>query len=371
VKLLMVSHYFESHRGGVEIVAGRLARELQKRGAYVTWAASDVSAPPQDLASIALQVWNGAERRLGVPYPLPSPAAVGRLVRAVREADIVLAHDALYATSLAAVAAAKAHRRPVLMVQHIGQVPYRSALMRGIMGIANRIVGRPMLGAADQVVFISGVTAQYFAGVGFRSPPTTIFNGVDTSVFRTVGDEDRRASRQELGLAQGRTQALFVGRFVEKKGLGYLEALARQRPEIDWNFAGWGPIDPQGWGLPNVRVFRDLSGGALARLYQASDVFVLPSVGEGFPLVIQEALACGLPVVCGEEVLGADPQAASLLCGVALSDDLAGAAARLSAAMDQALHSRQGREDREAFARSHYSWDVAGARYLELCEALP
>jgi glycosyltransferase involved in cell wall biosynthesis len=65
--------------------------------------------------------------------------------------------------------------------------------------------------------------------------------------------------------------------------------MARQRPDIQWAFAGWGHLDPQVWGLPNVVVFRDLSGADLVPLYQASDVFVLPSKGEGFPLVIQEA----------------------------------------------------------------------------------
>ena len=57
-----------------------------------------------------------------------------------------------------------------------------------------------------------------------------------------------------------------------------------------------------------MRVFSDLAGPGLAELYRASDVFVLPSQGEGFPLVVQEALACGLPVVCGDESTGADAE---------------------------------------------------------------
>ncbi|MGC2221065.1 MAG: hypothetical protein WA624_01160 [Methylocella sp.] len=43
MNLLMVSRYFETHRGGIEIVASSLARELANRGIDVTWMATDAS----------------------------------------------------------------------------------------------------------------------------------------------------------------------------------------------------------------------------------------------------------------------------------------------------------------------------------------
>ena len=366
MKLLTVSPFFESHRGGVEIVAGRLARELVGHGLDVTWLAGDASPPPEAMMRcVPLSASNLLERRVGVPYPLLSPSAVMRLVRAVRQADAVLVHDSLYLTSLVAAAAARLSGKPLVVVQHIGEVLYRSPVLRGMMKLANALLARPLLRSADQVVFISEITARHFEGLRFRRPPLLVFNGVDTEVFQPGA-----SARFALGLPMDGPVALFVGRFVEKKGLHLMERLARARPDVCWAFAGWGALDPSRWSLPNVTVFDGLSGASLAELYRASDVLVLPSTGEGFPLVIQEALACGLPVVCGAQTATADPVAAPLLSGVALAGPEAEVTARLSAAVDTALADRANSAARVAFVRGRYAWSSVGERYARLLESL-
>lgn len=358
MKLLTVTAFFESHRGGVEIVAGALARALGARGLDVTWLATNATPPPQDLNARALSAWNIAERRLGFPWPLPGPRAMGAIWRAVRESDAVLAHDGLYATTIAAFLASRRFGKPFVLVQHVGEVPYRNPALRLLMRAANAVVTRPILAMADQVVFISRTTAAHFEGVRYRRPPQFIFNGVDQQVF-APGDKAR--ARAALGLAPDARIALFVGRFVEKKGLDLLERLAAARPEVTFAFAGWGPKDPAGWGLPNVARFEGLAGESLAHLYRAADLLILPSVGEGFPLVIQEALACGLPVVCGAETVEADEAARPWLAGVDLGGE--GAVRRLSDALDAVLTSHSDSEARVTFARERYAWSAAAERY--------
>jgi glycosyltransferase involved in cell wall biosynthesis len=374
-ELLTVSNYFDTHRGGLEIVAGVLARELAGCGFEVTWLASDVTPAPAGCAARGLKtanfgVWNVAERRLGVPWPVLSPAAVRRLWREVGAADAVLLHDSLYMTSIVTYLAARASRTPLVVLQHIGQVPYRNLILRGLMALANRLVARPILGGAGQVVFISQFVRDYFARVKFHRAPALIFNGVDTQVFRPASSGEREAARQRFGFVPDEHVVLFVGRFVEKKGVALLGATASRRPDLTLAFAGWGLIDPAAWGLANVRVFSDLAGAGLAELYRAADVFVLPSQGEGFPLVVQEALASGLPVVCGEESTGADEEAAPFLIGVDVTGAEEDVVARISAAIDQALAGDIEPAARAGFARGRYSWSAAADCYAALLDGL-
>jgi glycosyltransferase involved in cell wall biosynthesis len=117
--------------------------------------------------------------------------------------------------------------------------------------------------------------------------------GVDTQRF--VPDARRRSS------PGSKLQLLFVGRINQRKGIKYLlEALSLlNSDQIELTVCG-RVVD----GLELFRPFGDqvivrpsVSANELVVAYQAADLFVFPSVGEGFGQVLLEALACGLPVV--------------------------------------------------------------------------
>jgi glycosyltransferase involved in cell wall biosynthesis len=377
VRVLMLSHYFGQHRGGIEAVAAALARQLTLHEFEVLWLATGAADDREQVGyrRHSLPASSGAERLLAIPYPILRPSAWRTIYREAAHYDVIVVHDALYMTSVLGYLAARIRRAPLVVVQHVGVVPYRSALLRALMRLANRYIAVPLLRGADQVIFISQLTAQHFSQVRWRQAPVLVFNGVDTNTFCAATDAAQvQSERRNLGLPDQARIALFVGRFVEKKGLQSLQHLAQLRSDLLFVLAGQGPLDPQRWGLANVRVYSGLHGAELASLYRASDVLVLPSAGEGFPLVVQEALACGLPIICGSDTAAADERAAPLLRGVQVDlRDPRATAERFGAELSRVLgHGATWTERRERaeFARANYSWTVSGERYADILQRM-
>ena len=371
MRLTLVTHYFPAHRGGVELVAVEIARRLAaSHGAEVSWHASDCDPPPSipGVTCFPARSWNGIERRAGVPYPLWSFGSLRRVARAARSAEVVHVHDCLYLPNLVAYAAARWAGRPVLVTQHVGIVPYRNPLLRAALFFAYRVFARIVLGGAHRVVFVSDTVRRYFTQfISFRAAPPLVPNGVDTAVFQPVDEARRAALRVLAGVKPGGALLLFVGRFVEKKGLLLLREIAARVPEATWVFAGWGPIDPEAWRLPNVTVARGRNGAELAPLYQAADLLVLPSTGEGFPLVVQESMACGTPALIGVDTAAGLPDAANVL----LSEEVDGAdaAARWERRVRGLVGSRELAALRPAvadYAAENWSWEQCAARYAAM-----
>jgi starch synthase len=366
MRVLMVSHFYECHMGGIEKVAAHLAREMVAAGHSVTWAAANEPGRTDSagVAALPLACINPTEKLSGLPMPIPGPRALLALWRAVGAADAVVVHDALYVTSITAMAMGWLRGKRRVIIQHIAAIPFASPVMRAIMALANAVVTGPMLWAAGEVVFISDTVRRELLGDAPRRSYRLCFNGVDGAVFRADGP-----TAPALPGTPGK-RLLFVGRYVEKKGLRALCALARARPDLALLMAGDGPIDPSRWGLPNVYVLGRQNAQSLAALYRSVDALVLPSVGEGYPLVVQEAMACGLPVVCGAPTHLADPAAGRWLQGIAVDlADPQGTAQRLAHAVGALAVDHHERAAMAAYAAQAYSWPGMAAALVQAATA--
>jgi starch synthase len=273
MRILTVSAFYEDHGGGIEIVAGSLARALGRRGHQCCWAAAAFDRPPTDsgLHPVPLAASDRLERWTGLPLPLLHRSGRRRLKEEIAGADAVVIHDALYVSSILAARYAAKQGKPWAIVQHIGLIPYKNPLLRLAMATANRILTVPLLESAPVPVFISDAVRSCFRRARWRTPPALLFNGVDHKLFQPPTAASRKQLRMMFGMSDERRQILFVGRFVEKKGLSAVRTLAATRPDWDFWLAGGGPIDPTAWQLANVRVLGRKSREDLADLYRAAD----------------------------------------------------------------------------------------------------
>ena len=369
MRILTVSHFYESHGGGIERVAAHLCRQFARLGAEAVWAASDADqAAEAEVVTVPLACFDPLEKLTGLPMPLPGVQAIRALAREVRRSDAIIIHDALYVTSIAALLLAKVYGKRVVLIQHIAGIAFSSRVLRLVMALANLVVTRPMLWAADALVFISDAVRHDLIGTPPRRPCRLLFNGVDGAIFHPK--ESRTSAPKilaSLPACEDSRRILFVGRYVEKKGLEVLKSLAEARPDMSFLLVGSGPIRPRDWGLANVHELGSQGPQSLADLYRTVDVLLLPSVGEGFPLVIQEAMACGLPVVCGEPSNRADPDASTWLRGVTIDlGDPAGSARRCGHAIDSVALTVDQRAAMARHASARYDWDIMARELLVL-----
>lgn len=235
---------------------------------------------------------------------------------------------------------------------------------------------RHILRAIEQsagVIARSGDLARRLARAGAESAKLhTIYNGVDTAVFRPL---DQSEARRQLGLQEDVRVYLFVGNFLPVKNPQLLvRAFARHRESSGDHdcilvMAGKGPLQDEVRALAgslgiagHVRLAGPLSSDKIAQHMVAADVLCLSSRNEGLPNVILEALACGLPVL-STDVGGISeivtPELGKL---VPESDEAAFAAALATAA----------HKDRATIAKAGaaFSWKRAAAEYDSLLRAV-
>jgi phosphatidylinositol alpha-1,6-mannosyltransferase len=254
-------------------------------------------------------------------------------------------------------------RKPVIVTQHIGTVPYLQAYKGVLQTVAYHSIGKALLGRANQVVFVSEIVKSWFESfVNFHNPPQVIANGVDPSVF---GDENKEV----IPPPSGSPSLLFVGRFTQKKGLALIREVAAARPEWAWTLVGTpGEIDPAAWGLANVTVLPPCAQSELRKLYRSANLLALPSVGEGFPLVVAEAMGCGTPVLIGPETAAALPGLEDCVAVAELTPS--GLLRTIEGVVSDRNHAAKLSEAGRNFATRYLNWDNATDTYLHLFESI-
>ncbi|MBP6902250.1 MAG: glycosyltransferase family 4 protein [Burkholderiaceae bacterium] len=183
----------------------------------------------------------------------------------------------------------------VLIHMHAAQMHH---VYRGMPGWGQALL-RWVFSLAHEVVVL-GDAARSFVLQDLHCDPARVHSVIN-------GVPGPRLPRRAEG-SQDKLRVLFLGNLLERKGLSdLLQAFTRIRTPADrWQatVAGGGDVDgyrakSAALGLePQVSFFGWARQDQAAELLSQADVLVLPSYDEGLPLVILEALAHGVAVVC-------------------------------------------------------------------------
>ena len=295
MRVLLVSANFRPSVGGIERFVEILAEGLAARGHHVTVATCHHRGGPRveegAVRVVRIPASDVLRKRLGVPYPVPSPRACIRTLRTLlREADVVHAQDGLYATTVAALRLARRRRVPSVLTQHVAFVPQANAALDFAQRLAIRAVG-PTVRLADVVASYNPSVAAWAERTWKLSSVRLLPVGVPA---QDVSDEERQAARRALGIADDAFLALFTGRDVPKKRLDVF--LAADDPAYELV-----AVTDREDGSAPARLVPFAEPERFGRLLAAADAFVLPSQAEGFPLALQEALVAGIPCVLTRE----------------------------------------------------------------------
>ena len=277
------------------------------------------------------------------------------------DADLVLGYW-LYPEGAGALAAARALGLPCVLGARGSDIHVRSGL--------NRWLTRRTVQGCDRLLTVSRAMREAAVRDYGADPSRThaVINGFDTAVFHP---REAAPLRVALGLQPEARLILYVGRFVEAKGMRELftafEALHREDPRRQLVLVGDGVMRAELEALIAARGLGDavhLHGAfepeGVARWIGACDVLTLPSWSEGYPNVVVEAIACGRPVVAttvggtGEIV---DPDSGVLV------------PTRNAAALEAGLRQALSRDWDSAgmAARLRRSWDDVAADTLAIC----
>lgn len=159
---------------------------------------------------------------------------------------------------------------------------------------------------AYKVVGVSEHTSQNLMKYEKISPKkiVTIPNGIDPAPFEIT--IDKKSKRQELGLPEDGPVLGVAVRLSEQKGLTYLlqamPEIINKFPRVSLIIAGDGPLketlieETKQRHIDKNVYFLGMRHDT-AELLQLFDLYVLPSIWEGLPMIVLEAMAAGCPIV--------------------------------------------------------------------------
>jgi glycosyltransferase involved in cell wall biosynthesis len=226
------------------------------------------------------------------------PMALGRLIRFLKEKRFDVVQTWIYAADTYGRVAARRAKVPVVVTSEMAVDLWK--------GRSELVVDRFLSQWTDRVVGNSNAVVDFYKKVGI--PPEKLAMIPSGIADEEPPEVDPIEVRDSLGLPGDCPLVLFVGRLAEQKSvdslISALDLLQHVRPDVRTLIVGEGPLRDRLEEMAQAfRLFEDRKVSFLGhredvpRLLAASTLLVLPSLYEGLPNVVLEAMRFRKPVV--------------------------------------------------------------------------
>ncbi len=239
-----------------------------------------------------------------------SPELILYVREHLKDFDIIHLHDLISPQGAATSIFCANRGMPYVLSPH-GSLPWfiQPSLVKKIY---TSTLGMGILNNASKISALNGMELQHCRQLGVPEEKVDIVpNGLNLEEFQNLPPKGGFRSRYEIG--EDEQLLLFLGRIHQIKGLDLLldsfsdslEENGKLKLVIAGPDDGFQPVlvkKALRLGISERVLFPGpLYGGAKLQAYVDADVFVLPSNYEMFPLVLLEAVACGLPAIVTDQ----------------------------------------------------------------------
>ncbi|MFX1363461.1 MAG: glycosyltransferase family 4 protein [Promethearchaeota archaeon] len=315
MNILLISHFFPPHRGGVETASYNTMRNLAKLGHNVVVLTSkdrDIKCKVEEKNGSLIYRFKSyyppeikgltQSSNLGI-----MPKAILKLPKIIKKHKIHLIHVEGRFFPISFISAFLNHfifKKPILVT---AQGRLRGGITKFVERIFDKTITRTVYQKTNKIICVSNSLKQYLLKENINERKLIVIpNGVDTDLFTRIKTSD--ILDKYIETKKDCRKVIFVGRLDKQKGVEYLlkaiPKIIKEYEKSHFFILGNGILEMK---LKNLVEKLDIKSYVtfldmvplekMPEYYSAAEIFCLPSIHEGFPLTISEALSIGLVIV--------------------------------------------------------------------------
>lgn len=315
MRTLIISPFFHPHKGGSQRYIEELYSHLMKtdKSVKVDVICYNTTNSPEKEKYGPFQIYRvGCWQILPGQFALPNYIALIKILRKLtknNKYDFVASNTRFFESSWWAPIFAKIINTKSILIDHCAYHPvHASKFVRIVAKYIDKIISPLICRLYNRVIATNEATLQFLNNLGVTNT-LKIYGGVDVKYFHKLRvNTKRHVPHLKKSFSNNDIIITFLGRMIPSKGVALLfdasKKLLANDPHLHFVYAGEGDmankLSKQKYN--NSYFLGELEKEEVLNLLSSTDILVHPSMHhEGFPNVLLEAGAMGLPVLATDK----------------------------------------------------------------------